>query len=64
MLVTYFVFLFFQDGIQDGCQCMSRFKKLCKFLEVISIFFCNTSFQLFLWSVSLSKLFPDNAKQY
>ena len=44
-----FLFLFIQDGVQDGCQCMSRFKKLCKFLDFISIFFCrpNTLFQLF-----------------
>ena len=29
-----------------------------------SIFFSNTSFQLFLWSVSPCKLLPDNVKQY
>ena len=55
---------FIQDGVQDNCQCMGRFKKLCKFLDFILIFFCNTSFQLFLWSASQSKLLPDNIKQY
>ena len=31
LLVDWFVFLGIQDGVQYGCQCMGRFKKLCKF---------------------------------
>ena len=64
LLVNYFVFLIIQDGVQDGCQYMGRFEKLCNFFTLLSIFFSNTSFQLVLWSLSPSKLLPDNVKQY
>ena len=64
LLVNYFVFLVIQDGLQDGCQCMGRFEKLCKFFNLLSNFISNTSFQLVLWSVSPSKLLPDNVEQY
>ena len=64
LLVNWFVFLVIQDGVQDGCQCIGRFNKLCKFFNCLSIFSCNTSFQQFLWPVSSSKLLPDNVKQY
>ena len=64
LLVNWFVFLVFQDGVQYGCQCMGRFKKLCKFFNFLSNLSCSTSFQLVLWSVSPSKLLPDNVNQY
>ena len=64
LLVILLVFSVIQDGVQDGCQCMARFKKLSKFLNFLSIVFCNALFQLVLWPVSPSKLLPDNVKQY
>ena len=32
LLVNLFVICVIQDGVQDGCQCMGRFEKLCKFM--------------------------------
>ena len=64
LLVNWFVFLVIQDGVQYGCQCMGRFQKLCNFFNFLSNLSCSTSFQLVLWSVSSSKLLPDNVKQY
>ena len=64
LLVYQLIFLVIQDGVQDGCQCMGIFEKLCKFFNFLSIFFSNTSFQLVVWSVSPSKLLPDNVKQH
>ena len=45
---------------------MGRLKNLCKFINFSSIFFffCNTLFQLVLWSVNSSKLLPDNVEHY
>ena len=37
-LFNYYVFLVLQDGVQDGCQWMGRFAKLCKFFIFLQFY--------------------------
>ena len=37
-LFNLYVFLVIQAGVQDGCQCMGRFAKLCKFFIFLQFY--------------------------
>ena len=53
-----------QDGVQDRRRHILIPGKLCKTGNFSSIFFCNIPFQLVLWSVSPSRLLPDNIDEH
>ena len=52
------------NGFQDGRRHNVISRKLCKAVNFSSIFFCNIPFQLVLWSVSPSRLLPDNIDEH